>query len=328
MKKVLLFIFLVTLTLGMAQAATITATTSGNWGTNSNWDCNCQPGSGDSIIIPSGIIITVEFATTYDLRGAGVTTITVQAGGELNGVGISTIRLDSGDGDKVVVDAGGVINPELIFRFGTGFGGFVIVSTIPIPGASTTVPGPATIENGALPITLLFFDASTSNGIVNLTWATATEENFDYFSIERSVDGEDFKEIAQIQGVGESFERVDYEFIDEFPLAGISYYRLRSIDFDGYTEVFEYKMVDLEGLAKDFSVFPNPITDGHFSLQTNFVADNDLDLIVYNNVGKIEASFKVNDWLASYDISDLQPGSYLVKLTTPDGATVKRILIK
>jgi Secretion system C-terminal sorting domain len=301
----------------------------GEWNTPGSWSPAGPPTNGSTVTIPVGVTITItnttiNFNGTINIYGTlDLVTTGFSLPAILNMDAASTANLftggsvTSGNGGGFFEDGGSIL-----------IGGNLAYNDF-LDGGS--LAGPLTLDStgqGPLPITLIFFNAEPLDKKVNLTWATATEENFDYFSIERSIDGENFKEIARIQGVGESFERVDYEYLDEFPLAGISYYRLRSIDFDGYMEVFDYKMVDVEGLTKDFSVFPNPITNGQFSLQTNFVADKDLDLLVYNSVGKIEASFKVNDWLSTYDISHLQPGSYLVKLATPDGSVVKRILVK
>jgi hypothetical protein len=55
-----------------------------------------------------------------------------------------------------------------------------------------------------LPVELLFFNGKVFNETVKLNWATASEENFEYFSIERSADGIDFKEIAQVAGSGDT----------------------------------------------------------------------------------------------------------------------------
>jgi Secretion system C-terminal sorting domain len=316
MKKVAILLFIFSGLFARIYAQTCTAVGDGLWTNAATWDCGIVPdGTITNIVIPAGITVTTPDFTTvnYDGQVSVYGTLTIGLFGDLN------MAL----GSSVDVFPGGTVNS--------------LLGTITIDGNSTLVtlftpvPGPATIDEtgqGPLPITLIFFKAESLTNKVLLTWATATEENFDYFAIERSADGERFKEITRIQGMGESGERVNYEFTDEFPLAGISYYRLRSVDFDGYTEIFDYKMVEVATVAKDFSVFPNPVTKGRFSLQTNFVTDIDLDLIVYSSMGKIEASFKVSDWLSTYDISDLQPGSYLVKLSTDDGTMVKRILVK
>ncbi len=91
----------------------------------------------------------------------------------------------------------------------------------------------------ALPIELEYFTARYEGGKVQLDWATATETNNEYFSIERSVDGEKFEEIARIPGAGTSYFTIAYAYTDESVKAleqqGVQsvYYRLKQTDFDG-----------------------------------------------------------------------------------------------
>jgi type IX secretion system substrate protein len=334
MKKVAILLFVLSLVSGKLLGQFVA--TGGEWGSGSSWVGGVAPSApaddGATITIPAGVTITItnttiNFNGTVNIYG----TLSLLSVGNFFTSAPAVLNMDATS--SVNIFTGGQVTSG-----GGGFWEFLNGISIGLNPAAywplidgNTVSGPATIDEtgqGPLPITLIFFNAESLTNKVLLTWATATEENFDYFAIERSADGERFKEITRIQGMGESGERVNYEFTDEFPLAGISYYRLRSVDFDGYTEIFDYKMVEVATVAKDFSVFPNPVTKGRFSLQTNFVTDIDLDLIVYSSMGKIEASFKVSDWLSTYDISDLQPGSYLVKLSTDDGTMVKRILVK
>jgi len=57
-------------------------------------------------------------------------------------------------------------------------------------GSTAPVSGPASSNgSGALPITLTSFGARVQFSSVNLTWSTSSELNFDYFSLERSIDG-------------------------------------------------------------------------------------------------------------------------------------------
>lgn len=90
----------------------------------------------------------------------------------------------------------------------------------------------------ALPITLGHFDVSNSLSNVYLSWSTLTEDNFDYFEILRSTNGEIFEVIAAIKGNGFSTIEVQYSYTDYSPKLGTSYYQLRAIDFDGSEETF------------------------------------------------------------------------------------------
>ena len=313
-----------------AFGATYTATAAGGeWTNPATWVGGVVPpttGSGDIVEIPAGSVVTitnqtVNFTGTVNISG----TLSLVA----NGFGFAV--LDMGTGSVVNVLAGGQIT--------SGGGGFlewlngIEIGSNPFaywpPLDGNTVTGPATITEGVgvLPIELIFFNASAANTVVDLTWATASEENFDYFAIERAVDGENFVEIGRVNGVGESSTRVDYEYTDEFPIEGRAYYRLRSVDFDGYAEVFDYQMVEVSGMARDFKVYPNPITNGRFSLQTNFDLTGEAQLVIYNSMGGIEMSLPVNNWFTEHYLSGLKPGTYIFRLVSSEGIMVKRVLV-
>jgi hypothetical protein len=96
-----------------------------------------------------------------------------------------------------------------------------------------TAGGPNT---STLPIKLSSFnvDCGFSNE-VNISWETSTEINNDFFTIERSLNGTDFKDIGIIYGAGNSNVNLAYSFtdyrIEEFNSKTI-YYRLKQTDFD------------------------------------------------------------------------------------------------
>jgi hypothetical protein len=192
------------------------------------------------------------------------------------------------------------------------------------------LPKPTILDNlgTPLPIELIYFDARVVNKKVELNWATASEENFDYFSLGRSFDGKKFIEITQVKGNGSSYQRLDYSFTDNFPGIGISYYRLRSIDFDGYTEIFDYIIVNVEGVNLDATVFPNPVMSDVVNIQLNFDLKEDAQVLFYNSLGLLDLNISITSWLSPLDISSLQPGSYIIKIITQQGVFTKRILVR
>jgi len=93
----------------------------------------------------------------------------------------------------------------------------------------------------ALPIELISFEAKmNTNKQVDIFWATASELNNDFFTIERSSDGVNWEIVTTATGAGNSIYRIDYAAYDSRPLSGISYYRLKQTDFDG---AFEYSNI-------------------------------------------------------------------------------------
>ena len=116
-------------------------------------------------------------------------------------------------------------------------------------------------KNTALPVELLNFDAVAENHMVNIFWSTATEINNDHFTLERSVDGRHFEAIAEIKGAGTSNSINNYGYEDKFPLSGISYYRLKQVDYNGKFEYSKIAVIHFGNPTNDFnslSVGPNP----------------------------------------------------------------------
>jgi endo-1,4-beta-D-glucanase Y len=110
------------------------------------------------------------------------------------------------------------------------------------------------------PVELFSFYSEERNGDVALLWATASEKNNDYFEAERSLDGKNFTAIGKVKGNGNSGTVLYYEFVDEYPVFGTSYYRLKQVDFDGsfeYSSVVSVARQDLTSL----NVVPNPFTN-------------------------------------------------------------------
>lgn len=123
--------------------------------------------------------------------------------------------------------------------------------------------------NVPLPVTLLHFQAQPQSSTdVLLSWATAEEENFDYFTVERSHNGVDFAEVGRVYGSGvNTKERRDYELIDTNPLSGTSYYRLKAIDYDGTVEYFKPTYVNIEQQGFSANIYPNPGSGEQLTLQ-------------------------------------------------------------
>ena len=97
--------------------------------------------------------------------------------------------------------------------------------------------------NIPLPIELTYFNAQSSGNSVLCRWETVTENNNDYFDIERSENASDFNPIGRVEGVGNSIQSIRYQFLDTNPLNGTSYYRLKQVDING-----EYQYSNIEAI--------------------------------------------------------------------------------
>jgi len=84
-----------------------------------------------------------------------------------------------------------------------------------------------------LPIELTSFTVNHSNGFNLLQWSTATENNNDYFLIEKSSDAINFNVLDKITGAGNSNQKLNYHYKDNSLTEGVVYYRLKNVDYNG-----------------------------------------------------------------------------------------------
>lgn len=127
-------------------------------------------------------------------------------------------------------------------------------------GTTITVSDIVTVTCAAvlLPVEWLSFEAvlSSDQRKVHCLWETASETNNAYFAVLRSSDGVNWEELGRVQGVGTTLEQQAYSYVDEYPLDGISYYRIKQVDFNG---AFDFSEIDaVERTKVDFQVYPNP----------------------------------------------------------------------
>jgi hypothetical protein len=85
----------------------------------------------------------------------------------------------------------------------------------------------------SLPIELLYFKGENSERYNHLNWSTASENNNDYFNIEKSIDGEFWDIINKQSGAGNSTTKLEYSFVDQNVERMVNYYRLKQTDYDG-----------------------------------------------------------------------------------------------
>ncbi|MFM8744484.1 MAG: T9SS type A sorting domain-containing protein, partial [Cytophagales bacterium] len=149
-----------------------------------------------------------------------------------------------------------------------------------------------TDETQVLPVELVSFSASSSNGVVQLFWKTASELNNESFTIERSRAGEKFEDVQTIKGMGTTPTATNYTAQDVTPYTGISYYRLRQKDFDGrtsYSNVVSVSVSDTGG----WSVFPNPSDGSFFTIKLGEKEIGKSAAVeLRNNAGQLVSSFR------------------------------------
>lgn len=189
---------------------------------------------------------------------------------------------------------------------------------------------PDVCNDSQLPIALIAFKALDNGNNIIVVWSTATEENNDYFTIERSTDGLNYHLIATISGAGNSTEELEYSFTDRNPLFGKSYYRLKQTDFDGTSETFPPVSIDFTSLSEGELNFTNPVHPGdEVTVYTNTDEREELKLAVFDMTGQKIVDEKFTGVSYSFELSaDVKPGIYYIKLSTTNSEKTGRLVVQ
>lgn len=161
-----------------------------------------------------------------------------------------------------------------------------------------------------LPIDLINFSLRPTDSQVELNWSTGTEEDNDYFQLERAGADRNFEPIAKIEGAVNSLEIQFYSYTDESPLDGMNYYRLLQVDLDG-TKHYHNTLVYQQRANADLIVYPNPAKD-NVVVSTKDMIGGVLELRDLS--GRVLQSMDVSGSLSDLAISDLKSGMYIISV--------------
>ena len=175
-----------------------------------------------------------------------------------------------------------------------------------------------------LPVELISFTAVRQGSAVRTAWTTASEKNSAYFVVQRSKDSRTFTDVSQVEAQGSSTLRHDYSALDNSPLSGVSYYRLRQVDKDGKVAFSPVAIVRFEGQSTTPALlaYPNPATASGFHLTAVNLSAPGGTVQMFDNVGRIILTQTLAATAAETTIQPAQPlasGMYFVTWKTTDG---------
>ncbi len=120
---------------------------------------------------------------------------------------------------------------------------------------STALSLEGTVD-GTLPVELRSFRAKSVSQGVQLAWQTISETNNSHFDVLK-INGQKSEKIGEVKGVGNSQTVKDYSFLDAKPTAGINYYQLRQVDFNGDQSLSEVATARVGFDNNDLVAFAN-----------------------------------------------------------------------
>jgi photosystem II stability/assembly factor-like uncharacterized protein len=175
------------------------------------------------------------------------------------------------------------------------------------------------LDQIVIPVELLDFQAQRmTDGTsrenregVSLTWQTASEVRFNHFEIERSGDGKSWQKLKEQTAKGSASS---YETLDEKPLLGVNYYRLKMVDNDGSYNYSKTISIDWnKPSTKQWTLFPNPLKDKLF-LAGNEDVSGEKAVQILDISGKVLIKTTVNQVRNGLTVKDLPNGSYFLEI--------------
>ncbi|MCU0335361.1 MAG: T9SS type A sorting domain-containing protein, partial [Chitinophagaceae bacterium] len=220
--------------------------------------------------------------------------------------------------------ATGAANQRIPVAVPDGAGGVVAAWADSRNGTNLDLFASRVFAGGALPVSLLRFDASASGWQALLQWETAFESNIKAYAVERSADGRRFEQIGRVSAANAASAR--YQFTDRQPLSGANYYRLQTLELDGSSSLSRVLKLNFAPRTSGvLRLWPNPIKD-RLNLELTNLANGAYQVRAIDASGRIASQTMVqvaNGQLSqSLAASQLPLGIFTLQVIDASGKTV------
>ena len=173
-----------------------------------------------------------------------------------------------------------------------------------------------------LPVTFVGFGANQTSKGIELLWNVTAERDVQSYAVERSVTGVDFSKIGEIAANNSTL----YTFLDNQPLAGRTFYRIKEVDIDGKSK---YSPIVRLNLDRNIALraYPSPATS---EVTIEHSATDKGTISITTADGRIVKQIEVKPQMTQtfVNTSTLKAGLYVVRFVTADGKTQTTKLVK
>jgi poly(3-hydroxybutyrate) depolymerase len=171
------------------------------------------------------------------------------------------------------------------------------------------------------PVEFANFSARSVNRGTKLTWKTITEQNNDFFSVQKANEDLEFKTVETISGAGDSSVPIKYSYLDEDIPNTKVFYRIKQTDFDGefsFSKVISVEPKSSISLDYDYNskeiVIRNP-------------KENPYSLVLLDINGRTISELNYEQDAKRIYTGSLPEGIYLVKILSADYFEVEKLMI-
>lgn len=258
-------------------------------------------------------ISDVEYWTLNRGAGASTVNVTLSWSGGSGGIDdMPTLRVAQWDGVMWQDQGNG------------GTSGTVTAGTITNATATSSF-GPFALSsssgtNNPLPVELTAFNVTEQSDYNVVSWTTSSEKNNDYFDVERTSNGTDYKVVATVDGAGTSSLTHNYSISDVTDGSKVCY-RLKQVDNNGEFKYSAVKCVGGSEHSGTITIHPTAIHDEDIIIDFNEVNSRNAKLYITDISGRLIYMTDVNDShniIRNGEIGFSSKGIYHVTLITGD----------
>jgi len=167
---------------------------------------------------------------------------------------------------------------------------------------------------------LTFSAYADKNQKVDLEWISNGDQSATNYLIERSTDNFSFFKIKDMAPLSESGEANFYSSIDDTPLKGIAYYRIKQLNDNGSFKYSNAVMVERAYGIEEFYLFPNPVKE-IINVHLKPFLGKSAHLKIYNSYGQLMKESKLQNIQTptlGFNMSEAQNGMYYLYIK-PEG---------
>ena len=178
------------------------------------------------------------------------------------------------------------------------------------------------VSEGLAPVEFIFSNAARTNQTVNLSWKAENISKGNIFSIQKSGDGINFLDAAEVNVSDPA--KSQYEYSDNSPKEGDNYYRIATADKNGKLSYSKTMKVNVAAESGEVTVYPNPATAENLNLKMANLTPGEYNIRIINSFGQVFLQKKVQ-YNGGVAVERIQPaqkvpsGIYRVEIVSPDG---------
>ncbi len=136
-----------------------------------------------------------------------------------------------------------------------------------------------------LPVTFTSVSARENNHKIVVEWKVVQQLNIKSYEVERSADGRTFNKMHSTAPV--AGDNASYTWLDEKPLPGANFFRVRNLDQDGSLHYSPVVKVEMATRGEGYSVYPNPVRNSTIGFQFKNKPGGEYRLRLLNLAGQV-----------------------------------------